>query len=145
MAVEMPVLRQRAGVLGQAGRQHVRQHSRHDRGAKLVIQAGQAFPIKQEVHVVEEVVYVLHGDFEVFEPKLKGQFGILIERCRIDDFSFWHLVSSDTEETIGVAPCSRRSQGRSAKNGSITAFGVVMWQICLLPASIQTYIEMNLP
>lgn len=65
MAVEVLVLGQAPGVIGQAGGQQVRDDAGHRRRTQHFLEAAQATPNKQAVDVVKEVVDVLHRHLEV--------------------------------------------------------------------------------
>ena len=72
VAIEVAIHRQRSRVLGQTGRQHVRQNARHDGRPQGVIEALEPLGHQARVHVVEEIVHVLYRKTEVFEPQFEG-------------------------------------------------------------------------
>ena len=58
-------------MLGQAGGEHVGQKAGHDRGTKHVVQAVEAFSEEEFVHVVEEVVHILHRHQKVLGSQIE--------------------------------------------------------------------------
>ena len=73
MSVEVRVDGERSGMLGKACRQHVGQHARHDRGPQRVVEPLQPLDREAGVHVIEEVVHVLHSQPEVLQSQLERQ------------------------------------------------------------------------
>jgi hypothetical protein len=76
-----------SGVLCQARGEHVRQYSGHDCGPEHVVKALETSFNKTEIHVVEEVVDILHCHLEVLQSKAKWQLGIPVEASRFNHVS----------------------------------------------------------
>jgi len=78
----MVVLNKSAGMSGHARSQHIGNHAGHGGGAKHVIHPAQPFAEQQEVHIVKEVVNVLHPHFKICKTQLVGQNHRLVELAR---------------------------------------------------------------
>lgn len=72
-------------MLGQAGGQHVRDHAGHVGGPEHVIETLKALAQEIGVDVVEEVIHILHRQFEVLESQRVGQPRGLVEFRAIDN------------------------------------------------------------
>src|SRR5207244_7058770 len=66
----------------------VRKKSGHDRGANKVIQTFQSFLQQPSVHVVKQIVDVLHRDFEILETQLKREHRTLIKALALRPIPF---------------------------------------------------------
>lgn len=90
VTVEILVLPEDPRMFGEAGGQHVRQDTGHDCGTQHVIKTLHAFGCKVGVHVIKEIVNVLHGHLEILQAHLKWQGRARVELCHI------YCVSKDS-------------------------------------------------
>ena len=86
--VMISVLHERAGMIGEARGEHVRNDSRHRRGPQDFIEPAEPLARQRRIHVEEEIVDILHLEFEILEAKLERQFGGDIELADFDDRPF---------------------------------------------------------
>src|SRR5262245_28487409 len=95
-----------------AGCKHVRQNAGHDRRPEKVIQSLQSTFYESDIHIVEEIVDILHRDREIFKAKLKREHRIFVELGFINFISMDRHCCQSKIATI-LAEASRGVQLRS--------------------------------
>ena len=93
-------------MFGHTGRHHVRNEPRHYRRPKHVIQPLEPSFYKTHVHVVEEIVHILHGQCKIFKTELERQHSLAVESALVN------LISANGHRDVSVAQHHERIADR---------------------------------
>src|SRR5438552_6293965 len=121
MAVEIIVLSQRSRMFCHARRKQIRQQSRHDCWTNEVIEPLQSLLKQPAVYVVKQIINVLHGDLEIFEPQLEGEAGVQVEAFTLRPIPLRRHTRQDTMSKQSEQDQSAKSEP-SADNTRILRY-----------------------
>lgn len=129
MSVEVFVFDQRPSVLCHARCQHVGDHSRHCCGSQHVIHSVKTFAQQHFVHVIKEVVNILHCHFKILPSKLKGEHRFWIECVSFDFLMFGHFFISRRCSIRNTPQSLRKATSRMRWSAPLRRIAWARWRV----------------
>ena len=96
-------------MLGKACGEHIGKHARHIRRSQHVVQSLESFGEHQAIHVIKEIVNILHCQLKILQTEIERERGVLIKRAgeRLASFDGHVLCVVAAESKFGKSgfPC----------------------------------------